>query len=159
MSPQTAVEFARELMREYGLQGWRVALDGAVRRFGACRYRDKSITLSARLVQLNSEAQVLDTILHEIAHALAGPGKGHGAEWARIARSIGCSASRCYSAQDTQQPAPRYLLRCGNCGHTTTRYRLKGRASACLACCNRFAGGRFDERFLLTCVPTGIAST
>ena len=35
-----------------------------------------------------SEAEIRDTILHEIAHALAGPEARHGARWKAIARRI-----------------------------------------------------------------------
>jgi hypothetical protein len=55
-------------------------MDSAVRRFGTCRYSRKLITLSRQLIELNDQARVLDTILHEIAHALAGPKTGHGPE-------------------------------------------------------------------------------
>jgi len=97
MNPSDAIGFAQELMVEFGLVEWRAELDKAVRRFGACHYSQKMITFSNDLVALNDQACVLDIVLHEIAHALAGPGKGHGPEWKRIARSIGCSAHRCYS--------------------------------------------------------------
>lgn len=69
MNPSEAVQFAQELLSEYGLHGWRVDLDGAVRRFGCCHYSRKLITLSYQLVRMNSETDVLDTILHEIAHS------------------------------------------------------------------------------------------
>jgi predicted SprT family Zn-dependent metalloprotease len=96
MTPSDAIEFAQELIIEYGLLGWRAELDRAVSRFGVCRYSRKLITLSNDLVQLNNQACVLDVILHEIAHALAGPRTGHGPEWKRIPYSrsvIPCHAA------------------------------------------------------------------
>jgi predicted SprT family Zn-dependent metalloprotease len=133
MNPGEAVQFAQELVEAYGLSGWRVELDNAVRRFGCCHHVRKVITLSYDLVELNDEASVLEVILHEIAHALAGPRSGHGPEWQRIARSIGSSAKRCYSSERTIRPPARYLLRCAHCG--------------------RFANGRFEARFVLQCEP------
>ena len=149
MNPLEAIEFAQELMAEYGLSGWRAELDRAVRRFGRCRYSCKLITLSYDLVQLNDQTRVLDTILHEIAHALAGPKAGHGPEWRRIARAIGCSAKRCYSLEDTVQPPARFVLHCSHCGRATPRIRRPVRPVACSDCCNRFSRGMFDARFVL----------
>ena len=151
MKPSEAIDFAQELILEYGLLGWRAKLDNAMRRFGACHYSRKLITLSHSLVELNDETCVLDIILHEIAHALAGPRAGHGPEWKRVARSIGCSAQRCYSRTHTVQPPGRFILRCVQCGHTTRRMRRPRRQLACPSCCNRFAGGRFDARYVLNC--------
>ena len=152
MNALEAIEFAQELLIEYGLTGWQVELDRAVRRFGRCSYIRKLITLSEALVELNDQAQVLDVILHEIAYALAGPGTHHGPEWRRIARALGCSAERCYSPAAKQPRAP-LVLRCPHCGHSSHRIRRPRRALACSACCGRYAGGRFDARFLLSCEP------
>jgi len=153
MDSTAAIEFARELIVAYGLVGWRAELDRAVRRFGACHHSRKLITLSQQLVQLNNEAAVLDTILHEIAHALAGSKAGHGPEWRKIAKSLGCSAQRCYSLSHTVQPPARITLRCANCGHTVQRIRAPRRKVACSVCCNRFSRGRFDARYILDVAP------
>ena len=45
MNAVEVVQFARELVAEYGLHGWRVELDGAVRRFGCCHYARKLIAI------------------------------------------------------------------------------------------------------------------
>ena len=73
---------ANRLLVEHGLaqQGWRFKFDRARLRAGQCRYRSKTITLSKHYVALNVTTrpeEVLDTILHEIAHALAGGRHGH----------------------------------------------------------------------------------
>ena len=153
MNPSDAIEFAHELMLEYGLMGWRVESDNAVRRFGACDYSRRLITFSCELVKLNDQTCVLDVILHEIAHALAGPRAGHGREWKRVARSIGCSAQRCYSLTSTIQPPGRFILRCVHCGRAIQRVRAPRRRLACSSCCNRFSKGKFDARFVLNCEP------
>jgi Zn-dependent protease with chaperone function len=66
---------AEELLKIHLLskKGWVFEYDGAVRRFGRCSHRNKCISLSLKLTQLNwkkNPQQVLDVILHEIAHAL-----------------------------------------------------------------------------------------
>jgi predicted SprT family Zn-dependent metalloprotease len=150
MNASEAVEFAQELAVDYGLRDWKVELDNAVRRFGCCHHSRKLITLSRHLIGLNDQVQVLDTILHEIAHALAGPGAHHGPEWKRVARAIGCSAERCYS-ESVIQPSPRYFLRCSHCGHTAKRVRAPRQKLACGICCSKYSGGRFDPRYILGC--------
>ena len=73
----------------------------------------------ARLVLLNSLEETRETILHEIAHALCGK-PGHGPEWRRIARSIGCSAERCHNAN---KPPPNFTGLCPTCQKEYHRYR------------------------------------
>jgi predicted metal-dependent hydrolase len=67
---------SRELLK-HGLQGWTFGLADTKRRLGVCKYRTKRIEI-AEYYALNSPPDsVLDTLLHEIAHAIAGPESGH----------------------------------------------------------------------------------
>lgn len=73
--------YARLKLDEYGLHDWQFGWDRARRRLGVCRLQEKSITLSIHFVRANLEAphEIQDTVLHEIAHALAwGPPWGNG---------------------------------------------------------------------------------
>ena len=76
-----AARMARALMAEHGLRGWSLVFDRAKRRAGICRYDQRVIGLSAPLTALHGEADVRDTVLHEIAHALVGARHGHDATW------------------------------------------------------------------------------
>ena len=58
MDAPMAIAFANELLIAYGLPDWRAELGCAVRRFGACYYSRKVITLSRELVELNDQATV-----------------------------------------------------------------------------------------------------
>jgi predicted SprT family Zn-dependent metalloprotease len=119
MHLDAARALALELMRRHGLQdrGWTVRLGEAKRRFGSCAYHTKQITLSAPMTELNDEAAVRDIILHEIAHAIAGPKAGHGKIWKAQARAIGCSADRCYGADVHLPPLQRswFVGTCPGC--------------------------------------------
>ena len=68
-----ATRLAFLYMRLHELDDWQFRLDRATSRFGSCNHRCKTITMSRLLVTLNDKREVRDTILHEIAHALAGP--------------------------------------------------------------------------------------
>ncbi len=140
---------AKSLFDEHGLQNWTFAFNRRKRAFGLCDFHKRTIYLSAVLTELNGEAEVRCTLLHEIAHALAGPEAGHGPAWRKVARSVGAKPRRCYSAQEVRQPQSRYLLVCPSCKESTPRYRRPTKVYACRGCCDRLNRGRFSERYRL----------
>jgi predicted SprT family Zn-dependent metalloprotease len=71
-------------------KGWRFAWNNRKSAFGICRYRERTVELSRFLSDRVSMETMLDTLLHEIAHALAGGKAGHGPEWKKWARRLGC---------------------------------------------------------------------
>ena len=127
---------ACRLVAEHGLHDWQVVFDGAKRRAGQCRYAERAISLSAGLTRLHPDEVVRETVLHEIAHALAGPEAGHGPAWRATARSIGSDASRCVSSDAPRLPGA-WLGVCP-AGHTAERHRRPERVIACLRCSPRF---------------------
>lgn len=151
MNLELAKNKAVELMRLHKLDGWRFAYNNRKRAAGICSYRNRTIELSALLTQFADERDVLDTILHEIAHAMAGPSAGHGWEWQRIAKSIGCNGKRCFDEQTSTGLAytmiAKYKAICPN-GHEHFCNRLPKRRKAC-AC----GGRRFNEAFVLNFKP------
>lgn len=138
---------AINLMSQHNLlaSGWTFEFDRAKRRFGACHYRTKKISLSAHLVSLNDEARVRDTILHEIAHALVGFKHHHDAVWKAKAIEIGCDGERCYSAKEVTRPEAKYIMVCPN-GHSFTRHKRTKRKTSCAKC-----SPIYDERYALVC--------
>lgn len=127
--------FATKLLQEHGLsqKGWTIQFDNAKRRFGQCRYRSKVISLSKPLTEANHYVEVADTLLHEIAHALVGPGHGHDAVWKRKCIDIGAKPQRCYTAEDVVTVAGKYRAVCGGCGTIHTRHKKapRGKRYAC----------------------------
>lgn len=119
------------------------------RTFGLCDYRYKTLYLSAPLTELNDEVAVRDTLLHEIAHALAGWRAGHGPRWREVARRIGATPTRCFDVASVKTPAAPYSLVCPSCGEAQPRWRRTRTRWACRDCCARYNGGRYSERFLL----------
>jgi predicted SprT family Zn-dependent metalloprotease len=97
-----AQAIAEQLMAEHGLlPRWKFHWNDNYREIGCCRwlstrrYRGPSISLSRPVIEVNDRAFLVETILHEIAHALAGPRHKHDAIWREIARRIGCTGDRC----------------------------------------------------------------
>lgn len=90
MEIDAAYKLLRKTMNSHGLTAWTAVINPRpMRRLGCCRYRKLTIELSQLFVRTHDEEHVMNTILHEIAHALAGARAGHGERWKRTARSIG----------------------------------------------------------------------
>jgi predicted SprT family Zn-dependent metalloprotease len=149
MNLSTAQSLAISLMKKHNIwqQGWSFEFDNAFRRFGVCRYRNKIIGLSSRLVTLNNEEKVKDTILHEIAHAIAGHRAGHGIEWKNVCTNIGAKPERCYSSLDTNMPLQKYTAVCGGCGVTHQKSRIKNKLIR--RACKCQSGKDWGNRILL----------
>ena len=137
---------ALELMRKHlDGQGWSLKFDNAKRRFGVCRYRSKVISLSIPLVRLNGLDEVKDTILHEIAHAIAGHKAGHGAKWRAVCVAIGARPERCYDGKTLNTPPAKYTATCKGCDTIHKRHRKPKMGSACGQCC----AGTYNPNFIL----------
>lgn len=137
MDLREARQLATGLMAQHRLTGWRLVFDNAKTRAGACDSQHHELTLSRPLISLYAPEQVTQTVLHEIAHALAGSGHGHDRKWRTIARRIGYSGGRCLPADAPQVDGPWV----GTCpaGHTTTAHRRPVRVRSCPQCSARFA--------------------
>lgn len=147
---------AERRMKQWGLlPTWSFAFDRSLSRFGCCRYSRRLITLSRHLCSLNTMADIIDTILHEIAHALADKKAGHGPRWKMMALKVGCRPIRCYH-DGVVTPTGKYVAECPNCHHKIFAHRRRRRNYACHLCCKKYSGGRYDERFRLTFRQTNI---
>jgi predicted SprT family Zn-dependent metalloprotease len=131
-----AASLARRLLDEHGLDAWAFGWDRARRRAGQCRHDLRRITLSRDLTALHDEAEVRETVLHEVAHALVGPRHGHDAVWRATAVRIGATGRR------TVDPAAPSVEGdwVGVCpaGHRVTRFRRPTRPLSCGRCAPRF---------------------
>ena len=103
--------------------GWSFGFDLAPARAGVCRYRERRIDLSVSYCLAATRADIEDTVLHEIAHAIVGPKHNHDAVWKAKAREIGCQGERCHRVQHS---VPRWVGECG-CGQQWFRQTLQRR--------------------------------
>jgi predicted SprT family Zn-dependent metalloprotease len=88
------------------------------------------------LVELNDEAKVRDTILHEIAHAMVGRLHGHDFKWKHTAQQIGCTGERCFDHTKVLQPHKPWVAICEVCGKEYRSYRMHRSKCACRMCYN-----------------------
>ncbi len=124
------VEQADRLLQKHGLKDWRFTFDNASKRAGSCVYESQLITLSLPFCLEADQADISDTILHEIAHALVGPEHGHDLTWQLKARQIGCSAERTHCVDFS---APKFIISCKKCGTYGVRNK-RGRNRVCRDC-------------------------
>ncbi len=69
----------------------------------------------------NGEDLIRDTVLHEIAHALAGNTAGHGPEWKEWCRRVGANPERTGVGAD--MPTGPWKAVCPNCGTVYSLFR------------------------------------
>ncbi len=91
-------------MELHGLRPeWEFKFDKGRRRFGRCRQygTHKLISLSTELTAQNTCKRVLETLLHEIAHALVGLRHSHDHVWVEKCKELGTRETRYYSMANT----------------------------------------------------------
>lgn len=91
MDRHSASQLCRKELDKYGLSDWHVRLTSDPNQpfLGLCVYADKCIIINAHHVDIHPTAEVINTILHEVAHALT-PGEHHNDVWEAKAIEIGC---------------------------------------------------------------------
>jgi len=106
-----------------GLHDWTFGLAGTKRRLGVCKYKEKRIEVAEYYARHSQEESVLDTLRHEIAHAIAGPAAKHGPRWKAVALRLGATPRSCEtSGQAVVQPGD-WRATCPACEKTVHLYR------------------------------------
>jgi hypothetical protein len=122
---------------------WSFGFDNAKRRAGLCDYTNRRISVSRYLSARYDDETNHQTLLHEVAHAIAGSDAGHGPRWKRIARDLGYIGGTTHRGETATDLAPWV----GVCpaGHIAYRHRKASRATSCARC-----APHFDERYVFT---------
>lgn len=124
------------LMKKHNLsqEGWTWSWFNHKRTFGLCNYTDLEIKLSQAFVANADFEETVDTILHEIAHALVEPRNNHNRIWVLKAHEIGCTGNKYCSVEvlvKVELKTAPLNLYCGNCNHEELRYRSTGKCPRC----------------------------
>lgn len=138
--------------------GWKFKLNNYKTTLGCCRLTCKTIYISECLTRANlqNEEVWLDTIKHEIAHAIDFEIRGitnHDARWKNIARQVGCVPA---SSQvgEMNFPIGKYTLSCTTCDYKTFKNRISKRKRACHKCCTKYNAGKYSSKYDLILEPT-----
>jgi predicted SprT family Zn-dependent metalloprotease len=118
------IAVAAELFRLHGLdvRGWRLEFRNFANRLGCCSSQHKIIAINAYYAENNEEGVVLDTLVHEVAHALVGPVRGHDLVWKAMALKLGCIPSACGKIGIKVQPG-KWQASCPSCDYQFHKYR------------------------------------
>lgn len=159
MELAAAEALARDLMCQHlphtVVNPWGFRWDKARRRYGLCSYRHRFISLSAPLTKLSPEEQVRDTILHEIAHVLAGPVARHGRLWKVTAASIGARPEPCVDARalGIELPKGKWTVKCACRTFTRIQGPKLGKRYSCAHCHNYVVWSHEDGRVVDNTTP------
>jgi predicted SprT family Zn-dependent metalloprotease len=134
LSPRAlqAADLAAAMLAAHGLGDWSFRFNRSKLNMGLCRYGLRRVELSAHFVEGNSEEAVRDTLLHEIAHALAGRSAGHGPLWKAMCRRVGARPERL--SFEAVMPLGRWRAVCGGCGELHHRHRRPKRMAGWWCC-------------------------
>lgn len=113
----------RTLLDLHGLIEWKIVFTRKKRIFGECHHAAKTINMSSVLVGLNSLEEVLQTFLHEMAHALVGPYNGHGPVWQAKARELHIEPIQYWDDKRRNViTAHMYEILCDRCNRLVRKY-------------------------------------
>jgi predicted SprT family Zn-dependent metalloprotease len=125
-----------DLFVEHNLVGWSFVLGRGKNLLGTCCHRKREIKISRYQIQLGTDAEILDTIRHEVAHALIPVKHGHDWVWRQKARELGAIPKAC-QAQSWNVPH-KWEIWCGNCGEVIAkRYNRPNRGKLALSGCRK----------------------
>lgn len=105
------------------LKGWKLVWDKRPeKRAGQCRHRLKEIGISIKVAKARNIKGTINTVRHEIAHAVAGSGHGHNQIWRDMCKLTGAKQERCYNFNEVDENklsykarTPKYTATCKNC--------------------------------------------
>lgn len=90
ISLEKASKFAISAIRQHLGSEWKLSWSTSSTYLGSCYHAKKTIEISKKLLTDHPESELLDTVLHEIAHALVGKRvKAHGIAWQKMAYKLG----------------------------------------------------------------------
>ena len=135
--------WAEALIKTHLDESWTFGFDNAKRRAGLCDYTQKRISVSRYLTARYDDETNHQTLLHEVAHALAGAGAGHGSRWKAVARDLGYVGGTTHRGEPANELAP-WIGVCPT-GHVAYRHRRVTRPTSCAKC-----APRFDERYVFS---------
>ncbi|MEP4076721.1 MAG: SprT family zinc-dependent metalloprotease [Haloferula sp.] len=123
---------------------------------GRAWWPDAMIEMNPRLKDI-SEEEIQRTLCHELAHLVAYERAGrrrikaHGVEWQVACADLGIPGEKASHELpfEGRKQQRKYAYHCNHCEEVIERVRKMRGSAACYTCCRKYAGGSYDERFLL----------
>ena len=133
------IKIAHDLMRFHKLDcDWGFRFNNTRINIGQCNFSKNVIQFSNHYIPILSKKEIVNIILHEIAHALVGVGHNHDAVWQKKAIEIGCDGKRLYDGEGSINYP--YTAKCKKCGNVYHKIRLpkNGRTYSCGNCDSKY---------------------
>lgn len=141
MTINQAITLAYSIIKNHSeLKGWTVTFNNRKRAFGVCNYSKLQIELSSILVPVMTDEAILDTIIHEIAHALT-RGHNHDRVWQAKCIELGGNGQRCGGPDKykdgkvgqliIQEKLAKYTLSCPCCDNKSHKNRKPTKSYSC----------------------------
>lgn len=115
-----AYDLGVRYMNEHNLRDWKFEVNNTASFYGLCKYNKKTIYLSSYTIFFTTHEEVVNTIKHEISHALVGPHHNHDWVWRRKFIELGGDGKRCGRVMSIKK----YEVKCDWCGR---KYRSANR--------------------------------
>lgn len=127
MDKNDVIKFYYDEANKYDIR-YKLVFSRGKKTLGYADLGIKEIGISKWHIEGSSTDSVKDTILHEIAHAIAYEKygeQGHGNLWKKVCLEIGANPERLKgNAFNIQKPPSKYTLTCPECGKVYTRHRM-----------------------------------
>lgn len=149
MNKDIFIKSAQEFVLKCGLTNWTVKLNNAKRSLWLCDETKKELRFSKFFIENNSDIEIKETLIHEVAHALAWNDKKHWPKWIQMAKLLGLKNPEQFN-RTAVQAEWKYLMICPWCDAKHYFYKKpKKNWKACYECCVKYNRWKFDKRFEL----------
>ena len=147
---------AKSLLHKHGLDhDWTFKFNRMVNNAGLCKHSVQTIFIGKPYATFVRDIEaVKNTLLHEIAHAIAGPRHGHDEVWRQIFLRIGGNGkakTKLPNAKEYFEHNARWMGVCPVCGKQYPAQRKPRRDASCYSC-NPEA---YDERYKIVYTRIG----
>lgn len=120
---------ARDLLDDHGFKHWRIEFSETKEMVAYCDYKNQRLVFSRCYVG-NPTTRWENVITHEVAHAIVGPGYGHGITWQRTHRFLGGDGERCQKGTTLAPEHFKWRVECSVDGSLLGRVHRRGKALA-----------------------------
>jgi predicted SprT family Zn-dependent metalloprotease len=125
------------------IPGWTFGWNNRTSSLGLCVYRKKQVQVSSIWASKLTDDEVMDTVLHEVAHAVAFTVHGchdHGPVWKKVCMELGCTpkaTARTSIPMSELGIQTKWQVLCNDC-KTVSLYQRKPKRDikhyACMVC-------------------------
>lgn len=126
-----AMSLGNNLLAQNGLTYWKMKYDNRRSSLAVTIHDKKIISFSKYFIFVANKSQLEGVTLHEITHALLGPGYGHSNKFISLCKRIGATTK--YTRCSIDIPIRKYIATCPECGYRGS-YNKNNKVLYCAKC-------------------------